>query len=54
MKGASDEKFCDDFIRGYNDCKNDVKHTDQGKAYHRGYSTRYTEERNLEHKYRER
>jgi hypothetical protein len=49
MKGASDEKFCEDFIRGYNDCKNGVPHSDQGKAHKRGYSTRYEEEQIASH-----
>ena len=52
MKTIGNEKVCDDFIRGYNDCKNGVAHTDQGQDYHRGYSTRYTEEQNLSEKWR--
>ena len=45
MKMIGDEKFCVDWIQGYNDCEEGVKHDDsKGDAYKRGYGTRYEEE----------
>ena len=45
MKTIGDEKFCDDWIKGYHDCENGVEHDEsKGEAYKRGYGTRYEEE----------
>jgi len=45
MKSIGDEKFCDEWERGYRDCENGVKHDDaEGEIYKRGYGTRYEEE----------
>lgn len=45
MKTIGDERFCAEWMSGYNDCKNGIAHSDErGEAYKRGYGTRYEEE----------
>ena len=45
MTTIGDEDFCDDWMRGYNDCKIGVPHDEcKSESYKRGYGTRYEEE----------
>ena len=48
MKSIGNERFCEEFRQGYNDCKNGVPHVDKSSAYTRGYNTRYEEEQLME------
>ena len=44
MQLNESQKRCDDFIKGYNDCKEGKPHEHHSAAHSRGYSTRYEEE----------
>lgn len=48
MKTIGNEKFCAEWMQGYNDCKNGVPHEDKGDEHKRGYGTRYEEEQLME------
>ncbi len=44
----SSEEFCDQWILGYNECKDGIPHEDKGEAHKRGYATRYEQEQLIE------
>jgi len=48
MTSIGNEQFCDEWMLGYNECKNGVPHEDKGEAHRRGYSARYEEEQLME------
>ena len=48
VKTIGNEKFCAEWMQGYNDCKNGVPHENKGDAHKRGYGTRYEEEQLME------
>ena len=44
MNSIGDMEFCEDFIKGYQDCRDGVRHQSKSKDYDDGYAARYEHE----------